>query len=104
MSAAASLRYDPSHREEYVADGQQPAWLQPAAYAPATVGGNAALRDRACHDAAYAQTKRGIARAIRDGGFIDCGDLIASPVWTEPFEDGERVLWGGLRMLRRVAA
>lgn len=57
-----------------------------------------------CHDAAYAQTKRGIARAVRDGGFIDCGDLVASPVWTEQFEDGERVLWGGLRMLRRAGA
>jgi predicted O-methyltransferase YrrM len=57
-----------------------------------------------CHDAAYAQTKRGIDHAVRDGGFIDCGDLIASPVWTEQFEDGERVLWGGLRMLRRAGA
>jgi hypothetical protein len=55
-------------------------------------------------DAAYAQTKRGIDHAVRDGGFIDCGDLIASPVWTEQFEDGERVLWGGLRMLRRAGA
>lgn len=57
-----------------------------------------------CHDAAYAPTRRGIDRAVREGGFLDCGDLVASPVWTEQFEDGERVLWGGLRMLRRGIA
>ena len=45
-----------------------------------------------------------IARAVREGGFVDCGDLVVSPVWTEQFEDGERVLWGGLRMLRRAGA
>jgi predicted O-methyltransferase YrrM len=56
-----------------------------------------------CHDAAYAPTRRGIDRAVREGGFIDCGELVASPVWTEQFEAGERVLWGGLRLLRRSA-
>jgi predicted O-methyltransferase YrrM len=55
-----------------------------------------------CHDAAYGPTRRGIDRAVLDGGFIDCGDLVASPVWTDQFEDGERVFWGGLRMLRRA--
>lgn len=55
-----------------------------------------------CHDAAYAPTRRGIDRAVGAGGFVDCGDLVASPVWTEDFVDGERVLWGGLRMLRRA--
>lgn len=56
-----------------------------------------------CHDAAYAPTRRGIDRAVRDGGFIDCGDLVGSPVWTDQFEAGERVFWGGLRLLRRSA-
>ena len=55
-----------------------------------------------CHDAAYGPTRRGIDSAVLDGGFIDCGDLVSSPVWTDQFEDGERVFWGGLRLLRRA--
>jgi hypothetical protein len=54
------------------------------------------------HTAAYGPTRRGIDRAVLDGGFIDCGDLVSSPVWTDQFEDGERVFWGGLRLLRRA--
>lgn len=57
-----------------------------------------------CHDAAYAPTRRGIDRAVLEGGFVDCGDLVGNPVWTDQFENGERVLWGGLRMLRRAGA
>jgi predicted O-methyltransferase YrrM len=57
-----------------------------------------------CHDSFYVPTMRGIDRVVAAGGFIDFGQMVSSPVTTDQIENGYRVEWGGLRMLRRGPA
>ena len=54
-----------------------------------------------CHDSYYVPVQRGIDRAVRGAGFWDCGQITSDPVVTDSYENGYRVLWGGLRMLRK---
>lgn len=54
-----------------------------------------------CHDSYYMPTRRGILRAAHAASYIDCGEMVRDPVTTEQFENGYRVEWGGLRMLRK---
>ena len=53
-----------------------------------------------CHDVLYVPTGRGVERAARDFGYRDCGLLASVPNETDQMENGFKVAWGGLRMLR----
>lgn len=54
-----------------------------------------------CHDSFYVPTLRGIERAARSVGLIDCGEMVKDPVKTDQFEGDYLVAWGGLRLLRK---
>lgn len=54
-----------------------------------------------CHDVFYVPTDRGILRAAKDAGYIDCGLVASIPTETNDVENGYKVAWGGFRMLRK---
>ena len=53
-----------------------------------------------CHDVMYVPTDRGVRRAARDFGYVDCGLIASIPTETDQMEADFKVAWGGLRMLR----
>ena len=54
-----------------------------------------------CHDSYYVPTQRGIVKAAKSAGYLDCGEMVSTPVTTQQVEEGFIVEWGGLRMLRK---